>query len=219
MPVVLITGASRGLGLEFAKQLNKLNYKVFATSRNPDNATALCKVATVLPLDVTNESSIQALSSQINQPIDLLINNSGIMSRESLADVAQPTLVSQFIVNAAGPILVAQHLLSLIKQGTNPKIINITSRMGSVADNGSGGMYGYRASKSALNAMTKSLSIDVPEVVSIALHPGYIKTSMTDGKGDMDPDEAVTRMLKVIMEVDSTKTGHFLHRDGQVLPW
>jgi NAD(P)-dependent dehydrogenase (short-subunit alcohol dehydrogenase family) len=122
-------------------------------------------------------------------------------------------MVESFMINAVGPLLMIQAL----NLANGAKCVNITSRVGSIADNTSGGLVAYRTSKTALNMITKNLSIEMPSVTFIALHPGYIRTGMTRGNGDMDPEEAVERMNVVINSAN--KTGAFLHRDGHELPW
>eukprot|EP00834_Sanchytrium_tribonematis_P008315 NODE_939_length_2999_cov_0.589310.p1 type:complete len:239 gc:universal NODE_939_length_2999_cov_0.589310:1942-2658(+) len=235
MKSALITGANRGLGLEFAKQLGKLGYQIFATSRQVQIPTGMSnygtaaqpqthtielhQIAKVIPLDVADSKSISELPNHIKQPIDLLINNSGVLLKDNLPNINQDSLLQQFTVNSIGPILIAQSLLPLLEQSSDPKIVNITSRMGSIQDNTSGGRYGYRASKAALNMMTKSFSLDKPAITTILLHPGYIKTDMTQQQGDMEADEAVKRMIKVISNVSKNESGKFFHRDGQELPW
>ena len=218
MTVAVITGANRGIGLEFARQLNKLGYTVYGTARDTSKAEELRKVASVISLDVADEDSIKQLAKQINQPIDLLINNSGLLCKDNLPEISQKSLVEQFKVNSCGPILVSQALLPLLESGES-KIVNITSRMGSIEDNTSGGRYGYRASKTALNMMTKSFAIDKPNITTFMMHPGFIKTEMTGGNGDMGPEEAVEKMIKVIMTSTKESAGKFFHRDGQELPW
>lgn len=196
MPVALVTGANRGIGLEFVKQLEAKGFKVIGTSRKE--------------LEVSNPDSIKAFSP--TDKIDLLINNAGLLSREETPS----KIVDQFKVNALGPFLVFQQLLPNLNP--NAKIINITSRMGSIQDNTSGGYYGYRASKAALNMITKSLAIDNPQFVFLALHPGFVKTDMTGNNGECDPKESVEKMLLVVDKVGKEESGQFWHRDGYVLP-
>ena len=141
------------------------------------------------------------------------------MKRDQLPGIKQTDLLEQFKINACGPIFVSQALIELLETAEHPKVINVTSRMGSIEDNTSGSRYGYRASKAALNIMTKSFSIDKPNIITILIHPGYIKTDMTGLNGDMLPDEAVERMSKIILKADKDSAGKFFHRDGQILPW
>jgi NAD(P)-dependent dehydrogenase (short-subunit alcohol dehydrogenase family) len=122
-------------------------------------------------------------------------------------------------VNAVAPLLIFQKLYSRLCLSENPKVINITSRVGSIQDNESGHYIAYRTSKTALNSITKTCSIDFPKITFVALHPGFIQTGMTGGTGDMAPEESATRMLKVIERADKSMSGSFIHRDDYVLPW
>jgi NAD(P)-dependent dehydrogenase (short-subunit alcohol dehydrogenase family) len=165
----------------------------------------------LLQLDVSSESSINEFCSLFKEQLDLLINNAGILHRaDSSAEI-----INHFVINALGPLLLTKGLDKWIQKG---KVVFITSSMGSISENESGGLYGYRASKAALNMFVKTLSIEASYPV-VALHPGYIKTDMTGNNGDMGPDEAVERMSLVIDEFNKTSTGQFRHRDGRVIPW
>jgi NAD(P)-dependent dehydrogenase (short-subunit alcohol dehydrogenase family) len=177
-------------------------------------------------LDVSDEASVNDFEKSFgDRKLHLLINNAGVLVRDDLDSFTTDNLIQQFKVNSVGPILTARALLPNLKKSVNEDgsslIVSITSRMGSVADNSSGGYYGYRASKSALNMLHTSLSIDVKQhgIAAILVHPGYIKTDMTNNNGDMGPDESVERMIKVIERADMSKTGQFFHRDGDILPW
>ncbi|EPZ33996.1 NAD(P)-binding domain-containing protein [Rozella allomycis CSF55] len=229
MPVVFVTGANRGIGLEFARQYLHQGYKVFGTSRAPySNVKELSEIISKdchLVLDVSNADSIAELASNFSKKdikIDLLINNSGIFLKSDFTtkekDMAEACM-EQFKVNAMGPLLVTQSLLPFMNEGC--KVINITSRMGSIEDNTSGGYYGYRMSKASLNMVTKSLAIDLMKykIKVLALHPGYIRTDMTGGQGDMDPREAVEKMIHVIDDLSEDISGGFYHRDGYKLPY
>jgi NAD(P)-dependent dehydrogenase (short-subunit alcohol dehydrogenase family) len=177
----------------------------------------------IVALDVTSYESIQHLATQLllNVPIDVLINNAGVYHKSELNP---DDVLDEFKTNALGPLLLSYALLPNLRLTATPHIINMTSRMGSIADNTSGGSYGYRASKSALNQMTKSWSIDQPDVPAIVVHPGYIQTGMTSFHGDMDPEECARRIMVNIVEEflksdGKWKSGMFLHRDGTELPW
>ncbi|KAJ3076338.1 hypothetical protein HK102_005433 [Quaeritorhiza haematococci] len=224
-PTVLITGANRGIGLAFAKKYKSLGYKVLATARNPAKSKELVQLlgsTNVYALDVADPSPVKDLGNTLKQTqIDLLINNAGVLYEEEFEDVTAESMLEQYKTNAIGPLLVIQSLLPSLLLSPAAKVINMTSRAGSIDDNGSSGYYGYRASKAALNMITKCLSIDLKGngIPVVALHPGYIRTGMTGNHGDMDPEEAVERMVKVIEECGMEKTGAFLHRDGYGLPW
>jgi NAD(P)-dependent dehydrogenase (short-subunit alcohol dehydrogenase family) len=181
----------------------------------------------VLELDVASESSINELGKKLEkETVDLLVNNAGIYLRSPFEQMGHKDLIDQFVVNSVAPILVARALLPCLKKSDAPRVVNMTSRMGSIEDNTSGGSYGYRASKAALNAMTKSFSIDFPDIPVIAVHPGYIQTDMTSGRGDMTAKDCAKRLGEMFdvfcnepQEKCKIKTGSFMHRDQQVLPW
>ena len=214
--IVVVTGANRGIGLEFAKLYKSKGHTVIGTTRNP-TTTALQGIADkVLTLDVGDESSIHAFAESLSSTtIDLLINNAGILIQDDLSTAKSGDILDQFRVNALGPFLVTRQVSSLLAK--NAKVVNITSRMGSIEDNTSGAYYGYRASKTALNMFTKSLSLDLKGPLVFALHPGFIKTDMTGGRGEMGAEEAVSLMAKVIEQVK--EPGGFWHRDGYKLPY
>jgi len=174
-------------------------------------------------LDVQSDASVLSFAEKIKAEegaCDLLINNAGVLHVD---DINDPTLVEnaqlQFDVNCLGPLRVTQALWPILAATPGSKLVNITSRMGSIADNSSGKYYGYRASKAALNAITMSMARDLPEHSVIVLHPGMIQTGMTGNKGDMAPDQAVRQMVKIIDRITPADSGKFFHRDGQELPW
>ncbi|KAJ1513648.1 hypothetical protein HMI56_002029 [Coelomomyces lativittatus] len=219
---VLITGANRGIGLALAKQFKSKGHNVIGTSRNVtgDAIGELRKVATaIVPLDLNDEYSIESLLNHLTafRQIDILVNNSGVYERDTLESVNMDTMHSSFQINTVGPLLVSKTLLP--KLASNSKLIQMTSRMGSIADNSSGGSYSYRASKAALNMVNKSLALDLPNHICVALHPGYIQTRMTGGHGEMSPDLCAEKLVNLILGFDSTCSGKFFHRDGQELEW
>lgn len=225
----LITGANRGIGLALAQVLHKAGWTVIGTARDLTKSQEMSD-STVhqLELDVSRPESIDAFAQKLDQhakSIDLLINNAGLLIRDDLQTAKYDEILDQFKVNALGPIWVSKALLPLLRNSKNPRIVNITSRMGSIEDNTSGNYYGYRASKCALNMMTRSFSIDYPDVPVLLIHPGYIQTGMTSGKGDMKPEECAQKLKLIIDEFerpqDKSKyqSGQFVHRDGNILPW
>jgi NAD(P)-dependent dehydrogenase (short-subunit alcohol dehydrogenase family) len=218
---VLVTGANRGIGLAFAKALRKRGDNVVATARDPAAATELAETGCrVEECDVTDDASVQALAERLaGVPIDLLVHNAGIMRRDRLDSVDMAAVTRQIDVNALGALRVTIALLTNLREAENPKVVAMTSRMGSIEDNNSGGFYGYRMSKGALNAIVKSLSIDLAPWPVASIHPGYVRTRMTGNQGDLSPEEAVDRMLVVIDKLDRTMSGKFYHRDGYELPW
>eukprot|EP00842_Homolaphlyctis_polyrhiza_P006952 jgi/Hompol1/846/HPOL_004550-RA len=222
MPTALITGASRGMGLEFVRALSQSGYTIFATARNPQAATDLAATgATILQLELTDSSSISGVAASLpsDLALDLLINNSGTANGSPSNTVTAAEMIDNFHTNAVGPLLLTQALLPFLSRAAAPKVVNISSRMGSIQDNTSGGYISYRTSKTALNMITKTLSVDIPNITFIALHPGYIRTAMTGMKGEMDAHESVERMLKTIHATTAGDTGKFFHRDGQTIEW
>ena len=151
--------------------------------------------------------------------IDLLINNAGILSNETLDEIDFAGIRQQFEVNAIGPLRVATALLGNLKSGS--RIAMLTSRMGSMADNSSGAYYGYRMSKAALNAAAKSLAIDLRDrgIAVGIFHPGYVKTRMTGFNGDVEAGDAARRLFDRIEELNLENSGRFVHANGEPLPW
>lgn len=220
---VLITAANRGLGLAWATLFAKRGYEVIGTTRDIANADDLAKTgAKVIELDVANKDSIFALADKLKgQKIDLLINNAGVYNDGNLEQITPEEMIRQFTVNCVGPLFVTRTLLPNLALGKNSRVVNITSRMGSIGDNGSGGYYAYRASKAALNAVAISLKHDIPHPV-LQLHPGTVQSKMTNYEGDKTPDEAVACMIKVLDKYEQdpqSLNGKFIHRDGFELEW
>jgi len=223
---VLITGANRGIGLEFVRQLVPTAKAIYAACRSPENAHALNKLAAstnnvhVLPLEVTNEKHIEALRQRLEgTSLDLLINNAGIFKgRNNTIDKDEWS--ETFAVNVMAPINISRALLTNLKQSNLAIVANITSQMGSIADNGSGGSTIYRSSKAALNAATKSFAIDhADEITTLLLHPGWVRTDMGGPNGMIDAGTSVSGMLNVINNVANDDNGRFINYDGQAIPW
>jgi len=221
MATVVITGANRGIGLAFAKVYHSRGDTVIGTTREPAEATELAQLGVqVEELEVTDDASVANFAERIaGRPVDLLINNAGVLRRDRLDSFDPATILRQFDVNALGTLRVSQALAANLKLAPQPRLVAMTSRMGSIEDNNSGGFYGYRASKAALNAIVKCLSIDLEPWPVALLHPGYVRTRMTGNQGDLTAEEAVERMLLVIDRLDASMTGKFFHRDGHELPW
>jgi len=220
MPNAIITGANRGIGLELCRRLSEQDYAVTALCRESSAELNNLSVQVCEGYDVSDAKAIESFAADIPPgSVDLLINNAGILKSGSLDNLDLETIRRQFEVNALGPLRVTHSLLRALKDGA--KIALITSRMGSIADNDSGGSYGYRMSKAALNAAGASLAIDLrPRGISVAiLHPGYVRTEMTGNAGLIDADESVSGLLKRIDELTSNNSGSFWHSNGDVLPW
>lgn len=220
MKNTVIIGANRGIGLELTRQLADNGWRVTAACRQPSTELQALDVEVVDGVDVTDTASLDRLASALGpDSTDLLINNAGVMRAVSLDTLDPQAIRRQFEVNALGPLLVVHALLPTLR---NPaKLALISSRMGSVADNDSGGSYGYRMSKAALNAAGKSLAHDLAERgISVALlHPGYVRTDMTGNRGLIDVDEAASGLLARIDALSLETSGTFWHSNGEILPW
>lgn len=224
MPTALVTGAAGGIGLELCRQLSARGVHVIAACRTPGVfLPQLADVRVVAGVDLATDAGVETLAAQIaGTALDLAILNAGLLERDDLEGLdrsAAARIRAQFEINALSPLRLASLLLPNLTQGA--KLALITSRMGSIADNGSGGYYGYRMSKAALNAAARSLAIDLaPRGISVALlHPGFVRTRMTGGRGDIEPSEAAARLLARIDETTPTSSGLFRHSDGTALPW
>ena len=224
MATYLITGTNRGIGLEYCQQLSHRGEQVIAVCRNPsDELQALALRDANLRLetgiDITEQTSLDSLAQRLEGCcIDVLINNAGIIHRVTLADLDVDSIRRQFEVNALGPLRLTQALLPNLKSGS--KVVLMTSRMGSIDDNTSGGSYGYRMSKVALSMAGKSLSHDLrPRGIAVGiLHPGLVQTRMTGFSG-ITPTESVTGLLARIDHLSLDNTGTFWHTNGEILPW
>jgi NAD(P)-dependent dehydrogenase (short-subunit alcohol dehydrogenase family) len=220
MATVLITGANRGIGLSLAKLAKQQGDTVIAACRRGSADLLALGVEVLEGVDVTSDKSLNILAEKIKgRWLDVLINNAGLLSHEDLRELDFAAIQRQMEVNAYGPLRVTHKLSGLLRHGS--KVALITSRMGSIADNTSGGAYGYRMSKAALNAAGKSLAHDLAgRGIAVAiLHPGYVRTEMTGNHGTVEPDAAAADLLKRIAELDLGNTGTFWHANGSVLPW
>jgi NAD(P)-dependent dehydrogenase (short-subunit alcohol dehydrogenase family) len=221
---VLVTGANRGLGLEFVKQLQLKGYKVIGTARKPDSATALRATgARVEQLDVASQSSVDALANVLKGvAVDILINNAGMANRtdSTLDTLDYDAMERTFQVNSLGPLRVTQALLPNLRAGQEKTIVNITSRLGSI-ELSAGGLYSYRTSKTALNQINKIVSVELaPQgFTSIVMHPGWVKTDMGGADATLTIPESISGMLTVIDGLTVDKTGKFFNYDGEELPW
>lgn len=217
----LIIGTNRGIGLELARGAKARGQKVYATCRKPsDELKALDATRMIEGVDITKADDIEHLDGSLEGvTLDRLIINAGILKRTSLDDPDFDAVRRQFEVNAMGPLRVAAAIHHRLKDGG--KLAILTSRMGSIADNDSGGRYGYRASKAALNAFGKSLAVDLaPRGIAVAqLHPGYVQTRMVNFGGLITPDEAAAGIAARIEALTLETSGGFWHSNGEALPW
>jgi len=219
MKTALVTGAKKGIGLELCRQLVKRGYRVVATCRRASKELEALDVTIIPNVEVTDPSSIAELAHQLRgQSIDLLINNAGILSNETLNDLNYDRIRAQFEVNALGPLRVTTALLANLHAGS--KVAIITSRMGSIGDNGSGGYYGYRMSKAAVNMVGVNLAHDLRGrgIGVFILHPGMVATEMTGAHG-IPPAEAASNLLARMEQLTLNDTGIFVHANGERLPW
>ncbi|NES77095.1 MULTISPECIES: SDR family oxidoreductase [Okeania] len=219
MATYLITGTNRGIGQELCKQVHSKGDKVIAVCRQSNQELENLGVRLETGVDITSEKDVANLVNRLKGiKLDVLINNAGIVERNSLDDLDFDSIRKQFEVNAIGTLRLTHALLPLMESGS--KIAIITSRMGSIDDNTSGGTYGYRMSKVAVSMAGKSLSVDLkPQGIAVAiLHPGLISTRMTSFTG-ISPAEAAENLLARIDELNLENTGTFWHAKGEVLPW
>ncbi len=221
--IALVTGSNRGIGLELCAQLKQRDFDVIAACRLNSSALDALGVEVIKNVEVSDNKSIAGLVAKLaGRRIDWLINNAGIadgIAMDVLDDNAIASCKLMFEVNSLGPLLITQALLGNLGEGS--KVGIITSRMGSIADNDSGGSYGYRMSKAAVNAAAKSLAIDLkPRGIAVGiLHPGWVRTDMTGRNGLIDADESAVGLLARMDELNLDNTGAFWHVNGERLPW
>ncbi|MGL4883320.1 MAG: SDR family oxidoreductase [Waterburya sp.] len=217
----LITGANRGIGLEYCRQLQEQGNKVIAVCRSVSQELKNTGVQIETDVDLTLDEAVESLVKRLNgKQIDVLINNAGILKRITLENLDFASIRQQFEVNAIAPLRLTKALLPNLNYGS--KVIFMTSRMGSIADNSSGSSYGYRMSKVALSMAGKSLAIDLkPQGIAVAiLHPGLVQTRMTNfNQSGITPETSVKGLLARIEELNLDNTGTFWHANGEVLPW
>ena len=216
----LITGTNRGIGLEYCRQLKERG-EVIAVCRSPSEELKDLGVRVESGIDLTKTEAVQTLVQKLEgKKIDVLINNAGIVERISLERLDLDSIRRQFEVNAIAPLNFTKALLPNLSSGS--KVILMTSRMGSIEDNTSGGSYGYRMSKVALSMAGKSLSLDLqPKGIAVAiLHPGLVKTRMTNfTDAGITVETSVNGLLKRIEALSLNNTGTFWHANGEILPW
>lgn len=219
MAVVLITGANRGIGLEMTRQYSARGDEVIAVCRLSNPALDELGVRVIDGIDVTSDESVARLVNELDGVhIDRLVNNAGILERNALDDFDAASVERQFRVNAVAPLRVTTVVLPLLRDGSG--VFIITSRMGSVDDNTSGGAYGYRMSKAAVNMAGKSLSVDLKEsgIGVFLLHPGWVSTDMTGNTG-IGVEQSAAGLIDRMDNLDISQTGTFWHQEGYPLPW
>lgn len=218
--IIVITGANRGIGLAMTQYFQQQGDHVYGLCRQSSNELNKLSVTVIEGVDVATDNGIEKMSTALSGiSIDVLVCNAGILRDENLSNFNCDSIREQFEVNALAPLRVVHALQhSLVKGG---KIAMITSRMGSISDNGSGGRFGYRMSKAALNAAAMSLSKDLlNQQISVGIyHPGYVQTDMVNHGGDISANTAAKRLVELINELNLSDSGVFRHSNGQVLPW
>lgn len=220
MQTVLITGANRGIGLALCKTYLAQGWQVIGVCRNASPELTETGARVIAGVDVTDQAALNTLADTLTgKKLDLLINNAGILERETLGNIDYHRIEQQFTINAVAPLRVTEALLGNLHSGS--KIAFITSRMGSIADNSSGAYYGYRMSKAALNAAAMSLARDLhPKGIAVAiLHPGFVQTAMVNFGGDISAEESALRLSQRIAGLTLANSGTFWHSNGDILPW
>jgi len=220
MGLAVLTGANRGIGFALVRQLRARGESVVAVCRRNSADLDQLGVRVESGIDLASPEACVELAARLaHEKINLLIHNAGLLIEDSLGSVRVDAVRSQLEINALAPLFLTQALTPFLVHGA--KVAFITSRMGSIGDNTSGGYYGYRMSKAALNAVGMSMARDLaPRGVSVViLHPGAVRTGMTGGQGVLEPDESASGLLRRIDELQLETTGRFVHQDGAILPW
>ena len=228
---VLVTGCSRGLGLEFARQYAKSGWRVYATCRSPERALDLARLAaenpdtvSLHPLDVTEPRQIEGMRQMLaGESLDLLINNAGVLGPrdQGFGHTDADAWVYTFRVNAIAPLKLIEALADNLAAGERRLVATLSSRMGSVVENDSGGFYIYRSSKAAVNAVVKSAAVDLTQrgISVVALHPGWVKTAMGGLEAEIEPAESVSRLRTILDRLGLQDSGGFYDLDGSRIPW
>jgi NAD(P)-dependent dehydrogenase (short-subunit alcohol dehydrogenase family) len=227
MPSVLISGASRGLGLEFARQYAQAGWQVHAACRDPDHAAdlkGLGGAVSIHKLEATEKASLDALALELNAvPLDLVIANAGVSGPRGMTPelVDRDSWMETLAVNTVAPLALAGAFKRNLEKGRQKKVVAISSRLGSIGANENGGLYAYRSSKAALNAAWRSLAIDWrgAGLICVVLHPGWVATDMGGAGADLKPDVSIGGMRRVIDGLTLDRSGRFFDYDGTEIPW
>jgi NAD(P)-dependent dehydrogenase (short-subunit alcohol dehydrogenase family) len=231
VPSVLVTGANRGLGLEFVRQYAAAGWRVYAGCRTPAAARALGALAgdsgrrvTVHALDVRDRAGIRALAAELSgQPVDVLLNNAAIWGSagQGLGQLDDRVWAEVLDVDVLGPARVTEAFVANVAASARKTVVVLSSRLASIASNDSGGRYMYRSAKAGVNAVVRSLAVDLAPrgVVCVALSPGWVRTDMGGPQAPLSPEDSVAGMRRVIDGLDLAQTGRFLVYDGSTLPW
>ena len=219
MTTTLVTGCNRGIGLELVRQLRERGDDVIGICRKASEALQATGVRIIEDIDVANGGDVARLRAELaDQPIDVLINNAGILRRDAFGELDYDEMLHQFAVNTLGPLRVSEALARNLREGS--KVAIVTSRVGSIDDNSSGGNWGYRTSKTAVNMVGTNLMHEFrPRGIAVALlHPGLVATDMTGGTG-ITAAESARGLIERIDELNMENSGSFWHAEGYVLPW
>ena len=230
MPTTLITGANRGIGLEFCRQYAADGWSVHACCRDPDGAGELADLAraaagrvTIHRLDVTDGAEVAAVAAAIDVGIDLLVNNAAVSGpeRQSAREMDFDGWAAAFAANTMAPLRVAQAFTPHVTRSEGKRIVTISSRLGSLTANQSGGRIAYRSTKAAVNQVMRCLAFELAElgVTSVLVHPGWVRTDMGGPGGALDASESVTAMRRLVDQLTPEDNGRFLSYDGTALPW
>jgi len=229
-PTILITGANRGIGLEFTEQFAEDGWQVLACCRNPVDARQLQALGERYPaielhaLDVTNYQQMAALADQLgNRPIDILLSNAGIFGSKGVAlgEIDAQEWRQVLEVNTIAPLMLVQTFVDQVAASQQKLIAVISSKVGSIADNSSGGNYIYRSSKTAVNQVVKNLSIELADrgISAVCLHPGWVKTDMGGPNAEISTDESVAGLKSILQSAGPAQSGLFTEYNGNSIPW
>jgi NAD(P)-dependent dehydrogenase (short-subunit alcohol dehydrogenase family) len=230
---ILITGANRGIGMATVREYLKQNgVHIFATCRNPDSAQELQSLAqhhpnslTIIPLEVTDQSSIEMAFKSIAAKVDgldIVINNAGINPPgQSFSAITAQLMLRVLEVNTVAPVMIAKAAFELLKNGSNPRLVHISSDMGSLSQRTYGGDYGYCSSKAALNMAMRGMAVDLRrfDITTVALDPGWVQTDMGGTGASLKPEESAQGIVKVISGLTANDSGRYLAYDGSEHPW
>ena len=230
MATILVTGANRGIGLEFVKHYLDRGEQVIGTYRDIVSSDKLIQMGEVydslktLTLDVSSDESLKYFSDQLGDiPIDIFINNAGVYGprNSTFNNVDEKNWIPVLRINAIAPLILTQLIIENLRRSSVKKLIYITSKMGSIDDNKGGGSYVYRSSKTTLNAVVKNISIDLARegMLVTLLHPGWVRTDMGGPNGLIDTNTSVSGMIKVIDGLEQSLSGSFFNYDGTEIPW
>jgi len=221
---VVITGANRGLGLELARQLNAAGAEVIGTARKPDAADELRKLGVrIEQLDVADAASVAAFAERLGDTkLDILMNNAGVfLQREKPTTVDLETMAKVLAVNTMGPLRVSQALMPALRRGNGKMIMNMSSGLGSISNNSNGAFADYRASKAALNMISRSQAAELKDegFIVVVMSPGWVRTDMGGENAELSPAESVSGILHTLAGLEVGNSGGYFNHDGTELPW